>query len=85
MNKKKLKYAALVLLAIAIIVFLIQNADVVEVHLLFWPIQIPRSLLILVSMGIGALSTFIFMMLKKDKAAKPYTPPAEDANAEIEE
>lgn len=68
MNKKKLKYAALVLLAIVIIIFLIQNADVVEVHLLFWPIQIPRSLLILVSVGIGALSTFIFMMLKKDKA-----------------
>jgi len=67
MNKKKLKYAALVLLAILIIIFLIQNANVVEVHLLFWPIQIPRSLLILMSVGIGALSTFIFMMLKRDK------------------
>ncbi len=67
MNKKKLKYIALALLAVILIAFLIQNSALVEVKLLFWPIHIPRSLLILISVGIGALGNFIFMMLKKDK------------------
>ncbi|GAB5522834.1 MAG: hypothetical protein Roseis2KO_07060 [Roseivirga sp.] len=89
MNKKKIKYTALVLLAIVIIIFLVQNAELVKVQLLFWPIEIPRSLLILVSMGIGALGTFIFMMLKKDKTeatvAKEHKVRKEEAGGEVAE
>lgn len=69
MDRKKIKYIALAALVILMIVFLIQNAEIVEVQLIFWPIVIPKSLLILISAGIGALGTFIFMMLKKDKKA----------------
>lgn len=70
-SKNKVRMAIIITIAVLVIVFLVQNAALVEVRLYFWPISIPRSLLIITSMGVGALATYIFMMRKKDQRTRP--------------
>lgn len=51
----KTRLIATVVLILVVVIFLIQNAAVVEIRLLFWEIAIPRSLLIVVMLLIGIL------------------------------
>lgn len=69
-TKSKIRITIFVVLAILVIIFLIQNAEVVEVQLYFWPISIPRSLLIIMSIGVGALANYIFLMRNIDRSSK---------------
>lgn len=51
----KARLIATAILILIVVIFLIQNAAVVEIRMLFWEIAIPRSLLIVVMLLIGIL------------------------------
>lgn len=51
----KWKLSITVILLFFVIVFMVQNAAVVEIKLLFWEIDMPRSLLVFMLLLIGAL------------------------------
>ena len=51
----KSKLAVTVFLLILVIVFLIQNAAIVEIRFLFWNLAVPRSLLIVMLLLIGMI------------------------------
>lgn len=61
----KLKLLITVVLLTLVIVFMIQNAAVVEVRFLFWDAAIPRSILILMMLIIGiAVGWFVRAMYR---------------------
>lgn len=51
----KLKLAITIFLLIFVIVFLIQNAAIVEIRFLFWNVAVPRSLLVVMLLLIGMI------------------------------
>lgn len=51
----KLKLAITIFLLIFVIVFLIQNAAIVEIKFLFWNVAVPRSLLVVMLLLIGMI------------------------------
>lgn len=51
----KARLIATAILILIVVIFLIQNAAVVEIRLLFWEIAVPRSLLIVAMLVIGIL------------------------------
>ena len=56
----KPKIIIILVLALFIAVFSLQNAEVVQIKLLFWTINCPRVILILVSVIIGlVIGTFL--------------------------
>jgi len=57
MNAKLI--AALVLLSLALL-FAIQNATVVKVRLLFWGVECPLALLVVVLLLVGLLGGWVF-------------------------
>ena len=65
----KLKLIIGFLLATLLVVFAIQNAEIVSVKFLIWHVDISRALLILISVGAGALaySLLTFSIKSKDK------------------
>ena len=58
----KIKLIIGFLLATLLVVFAIQNAEVVSVKFMFWKLEVSRALLILLSMAIGAIFTIILSM-----------------------
>ncbi len=58
-----------VLLAILLVIFSIQNSEIVVVKLVFWNFNIPRALLILISFCMGVLLGVLIPVknIKKDK------------------
>jgi len=52
----KIKLIFIIALVILLVVFSVQNAEIVPVKFLFWQLEISRALLILISAGIGALT-----------------------------
>ena len=60
MGRMKIKLIIGFVLMITLVVFAIQNAEQVSVHFIFWHIDISRALLILVSVGTGALIHSLF-------------------------
>jgi uncharacterized integral membrane protein len=49
----KARLIATLILVLVVVMFLIQNAAVVEIRMLFWQIAMPRSLLIFIMLVIG--------------------------------
>lgn len=58
------------LAAIIIVAFSIQNAEPVDIQLLFWPVQISKALLILFCMLFGALLGILFSWPSVQKRKK---------------
>lgn len=58
----KIKLIAGFLLAIVLVIFAIQNAEIVTVEFLFWHLDISSALLILLSVGMGALAYFLLSL-----------------------
>jgi len=54
-----------VLLAILLVIFTIQNSEIVVVKLAFWNFNIPRALLILISFCMGVLLVILIPVKKK--------------------
>jgi len=54
-----------VLLAILLVIFTIQNSEIVVVKLAFWNFYIPQALLILISFCMGVLLVILIPIKKK--------------------
>ncbi len=50
---KKLKATVTLLLVIAVVVFAVQNSEVVKIQFLIWSFSAPRALLVITLLGIG--------------------------------
>ena len=55
---------------ILLLIFLIQNLQMVEVQLLIWTIELPRSFLLLAVLFIGALLGYISSLFLSKKGEK---------------
>ena len=65
-----LKRVTLLVIVLLFAVFIVQNAQVVEVRFLFWKTQAPRSLLLLGTLGLGVVAgLFSMWALKKKRGA----------------
>ena len=51
----KAKTIIIILLTILIVIFALQNTELVNVQLWFWKLQIPRALLIFCCMAVGVI------------------------------
>jgi uncharacterized integral membrane protein len=51
----KFKTIIIILLLLLLVVFALQNAEIVKIKLLFWSVQTPGVLLILVSIAMGVI------------------------------
>lgn len=69
MNKMTFKLVITTALIILVMIFALQNAAVVDIKLLFWDVEIPRSLLIFMMLFIGIVIGWflrsVFRILKK--------------------
>ncbi len=67
--KKSRTIVALILL-ITVLIFAIQNTAIVAIQFLFWEFSVPRSLLVMlllgIGFGIGLLASSIAAMRKKE-------------------
>ena len=62
------KMIMVLILSGLVVLFVIQNVTVVEIKLLFWSIQMSRSLLIFILLAIGfVIGWFVHGHLKKQK------------------
>ncbi|MEQ9220672.1 MAG: LapA family protein [Cyclobacteriaceae bacterium] len=52
----------ILLIALVIVVFSVQNAEVVEVRFLGWRLESSRALIMLVCVGIGSLGTILALL-----------------------
>ena len=69
MNKMTFKLVITTALIVLVMIFAVQNAAVVDIKLLFWDVEIPRSLLIFMMIFIGIVIGWflrsVFRILKK--------------------
>jgi len=63
----KVKFVLLFLLAIFIVVFTLQNTQVVEIKFVFWDFHMSRVLLIFIMLGIGMLGGLLIGGLSRKK------------------
>ncbi|MEQ8338207.1 MAG: LapA family protein [Cyclobacteriaceae bacterium] len=52
----------ILLIALVIVVFSVQNAEVVEVRFLGWRLESSRALIMLICVGIGSLGTILALL-----------------------
>jgi len=62
----KIKTIIIIVLAILLIIFALQNTEVVNVRLWFWIIKIPRALLIFCCLAAGVIIGLMVPSSKKD-------------------
>ncbi len=54
-NRMKFRLITTLVLLLLVLIFAVQNAATVEIRLLFWEVQFPRSLLIFMMLLVGIL------------------------------
>jgi uncharacterized integral membrane protein len=64
------KRIALIIIAILFAVFILQNAQVVEVRFLFWGTEASRSIVLLVTFSLGLVSGWLSSWKKKPAEKK---------------
>lgn len=62
----KIKIGVILVVVILIVVFALQNTEIVSIKLWFWEIETPRALLIFACLSIGVIIGFITPSSKKD-------------------
>ncbi len=67
----KFKISVIILLSLLLVIFALQNTEIVDVKLWFWMVKIPRALLILLCIAMGVIIGMIasrcsIKILKKD-------------------
>jgi putative membrane protein len=75
----KFKIIIFIILLILLVVFALQNAEIVQIKLWFWSFETPGVLLILVSVSAGVIIGMIFSHLGSKKSKKE---PEKEADAE---
>lgn len=64
----KTKIFVIALLAVLLIIFVLQNTEMVIINLFFWDISIPRALLIFVCFAMGLVFGLLIPSSGKSKA-----------------
>jgi putative membrane protein len=67
----KAKIFIIIALAVLLIIFVLQNTDVVVVKFWFWDASIPRALLLFVTFAIGLIIGFMVPSTRKRKDPDP--------------
>ena len=81
--KMRANIVIILILALLLIVFALQNTQVVDVRLWFWVASIPRALLIFVCFALGVITGLIIPVAgRKNRKVKP-KPEDEDMDTEI--
>lgn len=62
-----LKLTVGLLLAAIIVLFTLQNIEIVELRLLLWKISMPRALMIFLVLGVGIVLGWILSELKRQR------------------
>jgi uncharacterized integral membrane protein len=67
----KTKVVIIILLAVLLIVFVLQNTETVNINFFFWDLTIPRALLLFVCFAVGLIIGLIIpsSRLKKEAGA----------------
>jgi len=65
----KTKVIIIILLAILLIVFVLQNTEIVLVNFFFWDLSIPRALLLFVCFAVGLIIGLIIPSSRLKKEA----------------
>ncbi|NIM13353.1 MAG: DUF1049 domain-containing protein [Candidatus Aminicenantes bacterium] len=69
-----MKFIAGVIFGILVVIFIIQNTEIVEINFLFWTFSIPRALMVFIVFIIGMLLGALLKSLDdKRKAVKAKT------------
>lgn len=68
----KLKIAISLVCAILVVVFALQNTEIVTIKLWFWEVQTPRALLILLCIVVGVFIGFLAPSLSSKDKKKEY-------------
>lgn len=68
----KAKLIIIISAVILIVIFAVQNTEVVNIHLYFWNISLPSALLIFICIAIGTLLGFLASSFSKKDKAIPY-------------
>lgn len=63
----KTKVIIIILLAVLLIVFVLQNTEIVNVNFVFWDLSIPRALLLFVCFAMGLIIGLIIPSSRKKK------------------
>lgn len=63
----KSKIVVIILLAVLLIIFVLQNTEVVPVKFWFWGISIPRALLLFVTFAVGLIIGLMVPTSRKSK------------------
>ena len=59
------KYVVLLVIVLLFAIFIVQNAQVVEVRFLFWKAQASRSLVLLGTLFLGLVAGWFFRLVRK--------------------
>lgn len=65
----KIKVFIIIFLAILLIVFVLQNTEIVNVNFFFWDLNIPRALLIFVCFAMGLIFGLLIPSSRSKKEA----------------
>lgn len=66
----KSKIVIIILLAVLLIIFVLQNTEVVTIKFWFWDMSIPRALLLFVTFAIGLIIGLMVPSTRKSKEAE---------------
>ena len=67
----KSKIVIIILLAVLLIIFVLQNTEVVTIKFWFWGMSIPRALLLFVTFAIGLIIGLMVPTTRKVKSVDP--------------
>jgi uncharacterized integral membrane protein len=79
MSKKggKVKFIIGIVIGILVVIFILQNTEVVEIGFLFWTISISRALMVFMVFIVGILLGAVLKGMGKKKKKKSELPKAE--------
>ena len=69
MRNMKTKIVIIIVLAVLLIIFVLQNTEIVIVNFWFWDISLPRALLLFVTFAIGLIIGLIVPSAQKSSPA----------------
>jgi uncharacterized integral membrane protein len=73
------KWILVLILFILLVIFTVQNYKVVEIHFLFFTIEISRALVLFITLCIGILIGWVTLLLQREKKEKCQPPEKQSA------
>ena len=70
----KTKIVVIVVLTVLLIIFVLQNTEIVVINFWFWDLSLPRALLLFVTFAVGLIIGLMVPTKRKDKKPEAETP-----------